>query len=145
MNYLIDLENNLIKKMSIPPTSHGAGTVTGTAVDFRDALTRVEVQISVGAVASGGTAVVKLQQSSNNNTADSTVAGGGAADAYAAINDGEASPTDLSVSISAADANTIVSFTVDRRSEAFLKAVVVVSTAAIEFGVNLIGVRRDNV
>lgn len=145
MQYLIDLKNNLISKFSIAPSSHSAGTVTGTAVDFRDALTRVLVQISVGAVASGGTAVVKLQQSSNDNTADSTVAGGGAADAYAAITDGETSPTDLSVSISSADANSIVSFTVDRRSEVFLKPVVVVSTAAIEFGVNLIGVRRDNV
>lgn len=144
MQYLTDLRKNLIRKMTIAPTSHGAGTVTGTAVDFRDGLTRVELEISVGAVASGGTAVIKLQQSTNNNTADLAPTTG-AADPYSAITDGEDTPTDLSISISAADANSIVFLNVDRRTEIWLKAVAVVSTAAIEFGVNLVSVRRDNV
>ncbi len=136
----IDLAHTIKRGMSIPPASKAAGTHTGTALDWTDSPSEVLVEISVGAVASGASAVITLQESSNNNTADAS----GAADPYANINDGEASPTDLSTTINSTHANSIVTLRVQRRSKKWLRAKAVVSTDAIVMGVNFQSVRRDN-
>lgn len=140
MQFHEDLARSLKRGMTFPPASKAAGTHTGTALDWTDSLSDVLVEISVGAVASGASAVITLQESSNDNTADAS----GAADPYADINNGESSPTAYSKTITGADANTIVVLAVPRRSKKWLKAKAVVSTDAIVFGVNLKSVRRDN-
>lgn len=137
----LELAAYLKSAIGLAPASRAAATYNGTGVDWRDGTAEVLVEISVGAVASGASAVITLQESSNNNTADAS----GAADAYANINDGEPTPTDLSKTITGADANTIVKWTVQRRSEKYIRAKAVVSTDAIVFGVNLHSPQRDNV
>lgn len=123
----IDLKNALKHGMSIAPQSCGVGATTGSAVNLTQTGPEILAVVSVGAVASGGTAIVKLQSSLNDNTGTAR----DAADAYADI-------SGATVSISGADANTLVYIQTFVREEGYVKAVATVSTAAIILGVNII-------
>lgn len=124
----IDLKNSLKIARSISPQSvAAAATVNGTGVNCTQTGPEVLAVISVGAVASGGTAVVKLQSSLNDNTGTAR----DAADAYADI-------TGATVNLSGTDANTLVYIQTFVRVEGYVRATVTVAVDAIILGVDLI-------